>query len=97
MAALLIHHAVGDQLTCVFVDNGLLRLGEAEQVVATFREHLHIPLIAVDAAEEFLAALEGVADPERKRKIIGEKFVRIFEREALRIGDGLKNYLDKRD
>jgi len=87
VAALLIHQAVGDQLTCVFVDNGLLRLGEAAQVVATFSDHFGIPLIAVDAAEEFLAALEGVADPERKRKIIGEKFVRIFEREALRIGD----------
>jgi GMP synthase (glutamine-hydrolysing) len=87
VAALLIHRAVGDQLTCVFVDNGLLRLGEAAQVVDTFREHFGIPLVAVDAAEEFLAALEGVADPERKRKIIGEKFVRIFEREAQRIGD----------
>ncbi|HEX9371533.1 MAG TPA: glutamine-hydrolyzing GMP synthase [Roseiflexaceae bacterium] len=87
VAALLIHRAVGEQLTCVFVDNGLLRLGEAAQVVDTFREHLHVPLVAVDAAEEFLAALEGVADPERKRKIIGEKFVRIFEREAQRIGE----------
>jgi GMP synthase (glutamine-hydrolysing) len=87
VAALLIHRAVGDQLTCVFVDNGLLRLGEAAQVVETFREHFHVPLVAVDAAEEFLSALEGVADPERKRKIIGEKFVRIFEREARRIGD----------
>lgn len=82
VAALIIHKAIGDRLTCVFVDNGLLRLGEAEQVIATFREHFHIPLVAVNAAEEFLAALEGVADPERKRKIIGEKFVRIFEREA---------------
>ncbi len=87
VAALLIHRAVGDQLTCVFVDNGLLRLGEAAQVVETFREHFHVPLVAIDAAEEFLSALEGVADPERKRKIIGEKFVRIFEREARRIGD----------
>ena len=87
VAALLIHRAVGDQLTCVFVDNGLMRLGEAAQVVETFREHFHVPLVAVDAAEEFLAALEGVADPERKRKIIGEKFIRIFEREARRIGD----------
>jgi GMP synthase (glutamine-hydrolysing) len=86
VAALLIHRAIGDKLTCVFVDNGLLRLGEAEQVVATFREHFGVPLVVVDAAEEFLGALEGVADPERKRKIIGEKFVRIFEREAARIG-----------
>ncbi|NJM06547.1 glutamine-hydrolyzing GMP synthase [Candidatus Gracilibacteria bacterium] len=82
VAALIIHQAIGERLTCVFVDNGLLRLGEAEQVLATFREHLHIPLIAVNAAEEFLSALDGVSDPERKRKIIGEKFIRIFEHEA---------------
>jgi GMP synthase (glutamine-hydrolysing) len=87
VAALLIHQAIGEQLTCVFVDNGLLRLGEADQVVKTFREHLHVPLVVVDAAEEFLHALEGVADPEQKRKIIGEKFIRIFEREAERLGD----------
>ncbi len=87
VAALLIHQAVGEQLTCVFVDTGMLRQGEAEQVVATFDEHLHIPLIAVNAAEEFLSALDGVADPEQKRKIIGEKFVRIFEREAKQIGE----------
>ena len=87
VVAALLHKAIGDQLTCVFVDNGLLRLGEAAQVVDTFREYLHVPLVAIDAAEEFLAALEGVADPERKRKIIGEKFVRIFEREAARLGD----------
>lgn len=82
VAALIIHRAIGERLTCVFVDNGLLRLGEAEQVIATFREHFHIPLIAVDARDEFLSALENVADPEQKRKIIGEKFIRIFEREA---------------
>jgi GMP synthase (glutamine-hydrolysing) len=87
VAALIIHKAIGDRLTCVFVDNGLLRLGEADQVIATFREHFQIPLVAVNAAEEFLSALEAVADPERKRKIIGEKFVRIFEREARRLGD----------
>ncbi len=87
VAALLVHRAVGDQVTCVFVDNGLLRQGEAAQVITTFREHFGVPLVAVDAAEEFLAALEGVADPEQKRKIIGEKFIRIFEREAARIGD----------
>lgn len=87
VAALIIHQAIGERLTCVFVDNGLLRLGEAEQVVATFREHFHVPLVAVDAREEFLGALEGVADPERKRKIIGERFVRIFEREARALGD----------
>jgi GMP synthase (glutamine-hydrolysing) len=82
VAALIIHRAIGDRLTCVFVDNGLLRAGEAEQVITTFREHFHVPLIAVDAREEFLSALEGVVDPEQKRKIIGEKFIRIFEREA---------------
>ncbi|PDV99122.1 glutamine-hydrolyzing GMP synthase [Candidatus Chloroploca asiatica] len=87
VAALLIHRAIGERLTCIFVDNGLLRLGEAEQVIATFREHVQVPLVAVDAREEFLAALEGVADPERKRKIIGEKFIRIFEREARSLGD----------
>ncbi|NOK64305.1 MAG: glutamine-hydrolyzing GMP synthase [Chloroflexi bacterium AL-W] len=87
VAALLMHRAVGDQLTCVFVDNGLLRQGEAEQVVATFQEHFGIQLIAIPAAEEFLSALDGVADPERKRKIIGEKFIRVFERESQRIGD----------
>jgi GMP synthase (glutamine-hydrolysing) len=82
VAALIIHQAIGERLTCVFVDNGLLRLGEADQVIATFREHFHVPLVAVNAAEEFLAALDGVRDPEQKRKIIGEKFIRIFEREA---------------
>ena len=87
VAALIIHRAIGDRLTCVFVDNGLLRLGEAEQVVATFREHFHVPLVVVDAREEFLTALADVADPERKRKIIGEKFIRIFEREARDLGD----------
>jgi GMP synthase (glutamine-hydrolysing) len=87
VAALIIHRAIGERLTCVFVDNGLLRRGEAEQVIATFREHFHVPLLAVDAREEFLGALEGVADPEGKRKIIGEKFVRIFEREARGLDD----------
>lgn len=87
VAALIVHRAIGERLTCVFVDNGLLRKGEAEQVVATFREHLHIPLIAVDATAEFLSALDGVDDPERKRRIIGERFIRIFEREARQLGD----------
>ncbi|NJK81990.1 MAG: glutamine-hydrolyzing GMP synthase, partial [Chloroflexaceae bacterium] len=85
VAALIIHQAIGDRLTCVFVDNGLLRQNEAAQVISTFREHLHIPLVAVNATEEFLEALDGVTDPERKRKIIGEKFIRIFEREAKRL------------
>jgi GMP synthase (glutamine-hydrolysing) len=79
VAALLIHRAIGDNLTCVFVDNGLLRLNEAEQVVRTFRDQLGLKLIHVDASAEFLGALEGVSDPERKRKIIGEKFVQIQE------------------
>jgi GMP synthase (glutamine-hydrolysing) len=87
VAAALIARAVGDQLHCIFVDTGLLRLGEAEQVIRTFHDNLQIPLTAVNAAEEFLDALEGVADPETKRKIIGERFVRIFEREALLLGD----------
>ena len=82
VAALIIHRAIGAQLTCVFVDNGLLRAGEAAQVITTFREQLHIPLIAVDARAEFLAALADITDPEQKRKIIGEKFIRVFEREA---------------
>ena len=87
VAALVVHQAIGERLTCVFVDHGLLRQGEAEQVVTTFREHLHVPLVVVDATDEFLTALEGVTDPEDKRKIIGERFVRVFEREARRLGD----------
>jgi GMP synthase (glutamine-hydrolysing) len=87
VAALIVHRAVGEQLTCVFVDNGLLRQHEATQVVDTFREHLHVPLVPVDASEEFLTALSGVTDPEQKRKIIGEQFIRIFEREARTLGD----------
>jgi GMP synthase (glutamine-hydrolysing) len=85
VAAALVHKAVGSQLTCIFVNNGLLRAGEPESVVAAFQKTLGAKLTAVDAAEEFLEALAGVAEPEKKRKIIGEKFIRIFEREALRI------------
>jgi GMP synthase (glutamine-hydrolysing) len=87
VAALIVHRAIGDRLTCVFVDNGLLRQGEAEQVIHTFREHFHIPLVAIDASETFLQALAGVTDPERKRKIIGELFIRTFEHEAKALGD----------
>jgi GMP synthase (glutamine-hydrolysing) len=87
VAAVLIHEAIGEQLTCVFVDTGLLRLNEAEQVVSLFRNHYNIPLVHVDAGEEFLGALKGVADPERKRKIIGGKFVEIFDREAAKVDD----------
>jgi len=85
VAATLIHRAIGDQLTCVFVNNGLMRLGEPEQVAETFEREQGMRLIAVDATEEFLDALHGVTDPERKRRIIGEKFVRVFEREAAQI------------
>ncbi len=85
VAALLVHKAVGDQLTCVFVDTGCLRAGEREQVVDTFSEHLHIPLVVVDARRRFLDRLAGVVDPERKRRIIGEEFIRVFEEEAERL------------
>ena len=86
VAALLIHEAVGDQLTCVFVDHGLLRQGEAEQVVGLFREHYGIPLVHVDASEAFLAGLAGVTDPEAKRKFIGGAFIDVFEAEARKLG-----------
>jgi GMP synthase (glutamine-hydrolysing) len=86
VAAVLIHEAVGDQLSCVFVDHGLMRLGEAEQVVELFRGHYNIPLVHVDASREFLAALAGVSDPEVKRKTIGKHFIDVFEAEARKIG-----------
>jgi GMP synthase (glutamine-hydrolysing) len=85
VTALLVHRAVGNQLTCVFVDTGCLRAGEREQVVDTFGRHLHIPLVVVDARQRFLAHLAGVIDPEQKRKIIGEEFIRVFEEEAVRL------------
>ena len=87
VAALLVHKAVGDQLTCVFVDHGLLRANEAEQVVETFDGHFHVPLVHVQAQERFLARLEGVEEPEEKRKRIGEEFIRVFEDEAAKLGD----------
>ena len=86
VAAVLIHEAIGDQLTCVFVDHGLLRQGEAEQVVRLFREHYHIPLVHVDASEVFMAGLAGVTDPEAKRKFIGGAFIDVFEAEARKLG-----------
>ncbi len=86
-AAALVHRAVGEQLTCVLVDHGLLRKGEAEQVVANFRDGLGIKLIHVDAADRFLERLAGVDDPERKRKIIGTEFIRVFEEEAAKLPD----------
>ena len=87
VAATLVHRAVGDQLTCVFVNQGLLRKYEPEQVIRTFQREMGMKLIAVDATEEFLGALQSVEDPEQKRRIIGEKFIRIFEREAKSLGD----------
>ncbi len=86
VAALLVHKAVGDQLTCVFVDHGLLRENEAEQVVETFDGHFHVPLVHVQAQERFLTRLVGVTDPEEKRKIVGREFIRVFEEEAGRLG-----------
>jgi GMP synthase (glutamine-hydrolysing) len=86
VTAVLIHEAIGDQLTCVFVDHGLLRLAEAEKVVALFRGAYNIPLVHVDASELFLSALAGVTDPEEKRKTIGRLFIDVFEREAKKIG-----------
>jgi len=86
VAALLVHKAVGDQLTCVFVDHGLLRKDEAAQVVETFGRQLNVPLVHVQAQERFLARLDRVAEPEEKRKIIGEEFIRVFEEEARRLG-----------
>jgi GMP synthase (glutamine-hydrolysing) len=87
VATALVYKAVGDQLVSIFVDHGLLRKGEAAQVTKTFREHLGIELIAVDAKDEFLRTLKGVLDPEEKRKIIGELFIRTFEEQAARLGN----------
>jgi GMP synthase (glutamine-hydrolysing) len=87
VAAVLIHEAIGDQLTCVFVDHGLLRAGEADDVVRMFRDHYNIPLIARDASELFLGELEGVDDPELKRKTIGRLFIDVFQQEADKIKD----------
>ena len=86
VAALLVHKAIGDQLTCVFVDHGFMRKDEALQVTETFESHFHVPLVHVQAQQRFLARLEGVADPEEKRMRIGEEFIRVFEEEAKRIG-----------
>ena len=93
VAALLVHRAVGDQLTCVFVDHGLMRKNEGEQVIAAFRDRFGIPLVAVDAEERFLAKLRGVTDPETKRKRIGAEFIRVFEEEAAKLahdGEGAR-------
>ncbi len=85
VAALLVHRAVGDQLTCVFVDHGLMRKDEGEQVIATFRDTFHVPLVAVDAERRFLEKLRGVTEPEAKRKAIGAEFIRVFEEEAAKL------------
>jgi GMP synthase (glutamine-hydrolysing) len=85
VAAALIHKAIGDQLTCVFVDNGLLRLNEAEQVMQTFAKNLGVKVIHVDASEKFLGDLAGVSDPEAKRKIIGREFVEVFQQESAKL------------
>ncbi|MDJ0993921.1 MAG: glutamine-hydrolyzing GMP synthase [Dinoroseobacter sp.] len=86
VAAVLIHEAIGDQLTCVFVDHGLMRLNEAEEVVSMFREHYNLPLIHADESELFLSQLDGQSDPETKRKIIGRLFIEVFEKHAKEIG-----------
>jgi GMP synthase (glutamine-hydrolysing) len=85
VAALLVHRAIGDQLTCVFVDHGLMRKNEGEQVISAFRDHFKVPLVAVDAEDRFLARLAGVSEPEAKRKAIGAEFIRVFEEEATKL------------
>jgi GMP synthase (glutamine-hydrolysing) len=87
VAALLVHRAIGDRLTCVFVDHGFMRKDEGAQVIAAFRDHFHVPLIAVDASDRFLARLQGVTEPEEKRKRIGAEFIRVFEEEAHKLDD----------
>jgi GMP synthase (glutamine-hydrolysing) len=86
VAALLIHEAVGDQLTCILVDHGLMRKNEAAEVVEMFRQHYNLPLVLVDASDRFISALEGEADPEKKRKTIGRLFIEVFEEEAKKLG-----------
>jgi GMP synthase (glutamine-hydrolysing) len=86
VAAVLIHEAIGDQLTCIYVDHGLMRLNESQEVVQMFRDHYNIPLVHVDASKEFLGALAGESDPEKKRKTIGRLFIETFEAEAKKIG-----------
>jgi GMP synthase (glutamine-hydrolysing) len=87
VAALLVHRAIGDRLTCVFVDHGFMRKNEGAQVIEAFRDHFHVPLVAVDASERFLDRLAGVSDPEEKRKRIGAEFIRVFEEEAGKLYD----------
>ena len=87
VAAALVHKAVGDQLVCVYVDTGLMRKGESEQVIKTFRDHMGINLVYVEAEERFLQKLAGIRAPEEKRKIIGEEFIRVFEEEKAKLGE----------
>jgi GMP synthase (glutamine-hydrolysing) len=87
VAALLVHRAIGDRLTCVFVDHGLMRKNEGSQVIAAFRDHFKVPLVAVDASDRFLGRLKGISDPEEKRKRIGAEFIRVFEEEAAKLED----------
>ncbi len=94
VAAVLIHEAIGEQLTCVLVDHGLMRLGEAEKVVALFRDSYNIPLVHVDASATFLKALDGVSDPEQKRKTIGKLFIDVFEAEAKKVASEGKGSAD---
>ena len=87
VAAVLVHRAIGEKLTCVFVDHGLLRKGEREEVEREFKDHFQMNLITVDARERFLDKLKGIIDPEKKRKIIGEEFIRVFEEEQSKLKD----------
>ncbi len=87
VAAVLVSKAIGERLTCIFVDNGMLRLGEAEEVVRMFRDHFHLKLVHVDARAKFMQALAGITDPEQKRKIIGRNFIEVFDAEAQKLGD----------
>jgi GMP synthase (glutamine-hydrolysing) len=94
VAAVLIHEAIGERLTCVFVDHGLMRMGEAQDVVTLFRDHYNIPLVHVEAGDLFINELEGQSDPETKRKIIGKLFIDVFEAEAKKIASDGKGALD---
>lgn len=87
VAAVLVHRAIGDQLTCVYVDHGFMRAGETEQIVQTFRDQFGVRLVHVDARDRFIDKLRGIEDPEQKRKIIGTEFIRVFEEEAAKVGD----------
>ncbi|MGI8506006.1 MAG: glutamine-hydrolyzing GMP synthase [Solirubrobacteraceae bacterium] len=97
VAALLVHRAIGDRLVCVFVDHGLMRKNEGDQVISAFRDNFGVPLVAVDASERFLHRLRGVSDPELKRKLIGAEFIRVFEEEAAKLTTALRGAGDSRD